>query len=344
MKAELRYTQSGSSLKSLWAVAAILFMLFGVGFVVGGGEDSKPANNPKSKNETAPTTGTPDNELDKHVENEAKKYGDPPGDKKLLPPLKVTAKSPRTVSDMAARIDAILDRKRKRRQDPRIAWGNRCGVPARAYIDIVGVIPGEAKAVEFIASKDGDKRQNLSRNYWPIRDTASTFAHYWHDLLVKRDPDNNRLIKTPDVFIKWLTHRFNSDGPWDEIVRSMLTAKGDQSLAGETFFILANSDNGQPAANRIVGTASALFLGNQLMCADMPCASHDLGMETERFLGPRRLFRQEPWPFARIPPRRTSPTMPHALPMHRLGKPSVKQRRIRFRRCRMEASRFPTRK
>ncbi len=92
--------------------------------------------------------------------------------------------------------------------------------------------------------------------------------------MVKRDPDNNRLIKTPDVFIKWLTHRFNSDGPWDEIVRSMLTAKGDQSLAGETFFILANSDNGQPAANKIVGTASALFLGNQLMCAE--CHVHPM--------------------------------------------------------------------
>ncbi len=183
MKAELRYTQSGSSLKSLWAVAAILFMLFGVGFVVGGGEDSKPANNPKSKNDTAPTTGTPDNELDKHVENEAKKYGDPPGDKKLLPPLKVTAKSPRTVSDMAARIDAILDRKREAAKIP----ASRGATDAEFLLGPTSTSSAlsqvKQKPLNSLRARMAISAENLSRNYWPIRDTASTLhttgTIYW---------------------------------------------------------------------------------------------------------------------------------------------------------------------
>src|SRR5207237_9286566 len=80
--------------------------------------------------------------------------------------------------------------------------------------------------------------------------------------------DNNQIIKTHDGFVKWLAHQFNADKPWNEIVHEMLTGKGDQALAGETFFVLANAENGQPAPNKIVGTASALFLGNQLMCAE----------------------------------------------------------------------------
>ena len=49
-------------------------------------------------------------------------------------------------------------------------------------------------------------------------------------------------------------------------IRDRLTAEGDQALAGETFFILANAESGQPAPSKIVGTAAALFLGNQLQC------------------------------------------------------------------------------
>src|SRR5207302_1992987 len=103
------------------------------------------------------------------------------------------------------------------------------------------------------------------------------FAHYWHDLLVKRDQDNNRGIKTHDVFLRWMSHQFNANRPWDDVVRSLLTAQGDQALAGETFFILANSEMGQPAPNKIVGTAAALFLGNQLMCCE--CHVHPVTPE-----------------------------------------------------------------
>jgi hypothetical protein len=118
------------------------------------------------------------------------------------------------------------------------------------------------------------------------------FAHYWHELLVKRDADATAGIKTHSVFVKWLTHQFNINRPWDDTVRAMLTAQGDQALAGETFFILANSDNGQPAANKIVGTAAALFLGNQLMCAE--CHIHPANKEWHQqdFWGLAAFFRK----------------------------------------------------
>jgi hypothetical protein len=209
-----------------------------------------------------------DSELDELVKNEANKYGPQGPDGKLLPPLKITAKSARSVNEVAAKIDAIIDRELEKAKVPASGPASDAEFLRRAYVDILGVIPTVEKARQFIDSTDSRKREKLIAELLGDSQYGYNFAHYWHDILIKRDPDNNRQIKAGDVFIKWLAHRLNNNRSWDDIVRSMLTAKGDQTLAGETFFILANADNGQPAPAKIVGTASALFLGNQLMCAE----------------------------------------------------------------------------
>ena len=207
-------------------------------------------------------------ELDRLVEKEAHNYGEHGGSQKLLPPLKITVHAARPATDVAAQIDAILDRRLEAAKIPASPATTDAEFLRRISVDITGVIPTEAKVRGFIASKDSSKREKLIAELLADPQYGQNFAHYWHDLLVKRDLDNNQQIRAQDVFVKWLTRRFNANRPWNEIVHSMLTASGDQALAGETFFILANSENGQPAANKIVGTSSALFLGNQMMCAE----------------------------------------------------------------------------
>jgi len=137
----------------------------------------------------------------------------------------------------------------------------------RATLDLHGHIPSVDQTVRFLADQRPDKRARLIDELLEHQDFGFRLAHYWRDLLLKRDPDKRNLPNEP-VFISWMARQFNHGQPWDKIVRTMLTAEGDEALAGETFFLLANEDDKQPAPNKIVATTAALFMGIQLQCAE----------------------------------------------------------------------------
>ncbi|HEX3151842.1 MAG TPA: DUF1549 domain-containing protein, partial [Gemmataceae bacterium] len=225
--------------------------------------------------EPPPVIGTPDPELDKLVEREAAKEPLPKG-KVNLAPIAHKA-SARTPAGVATDLDALIDRKLTEAGIAPSPPADDAEFLRRVYLDIIGVIPSAATTRAFLADSNTDKRARVVDQLFADPQFGENFSHYWHDLLVKRDQDNNRGIKTHDVFLKWMAHQFNNNRPWNEVVRSMLTAQGDQALAGETFFMIANSENGQPAPNKIVGTAAALFLGNQLMCCE--CHVHPVTPE-----------------------------------------------------------------
>lgn len=137
----------------------------------------------------------------------------------------------------------------------------------RAFLDLHGHIPPIERTVQFLADTSPDKRAKLIDELLAHPDFGFRLAHYWRDLLLKRDPDKKGL-PNETVFVSWLARQFNHGQPWHKTVHAMLTAQGDEALAGQTFFILANEDDKQPAPNKIVATASALFMGIQLQCAE----------------------------------------------------------------------------
>jgi hypothetical protein len=223
----------------------------------------------------APPSGS-EPDLDDLVKKEAakdnKEWGNAARGGRLEP---VTAPAvARTPDQVAAEIDRIIAARLAAAKITPSPRADDAEFIRRAYLDIAGVVPPVVKAKAFLADKSLDRRAKLIDELLASHDYGEHFAHYWHELLVKRDPENNQTIQTHDVFVKWMTRQLNNNRPWDEVVRTMLTAAGDQALAGETFFILANSEAGQPAPSKIVGTAAALFLGNQLMCAE--CHVHPM--------------------------------------------------------------------
>jgi hypothetical protein len=174
----------------------------------------------------------------------------------------------RDPKDVAAAIDRLIDARLAEAKVTASPRADDAEFLRRVYLDLTGCVPPVAKTKAFLADQSPDKRIKLIDELLASHDFGEHFAHYWHELIVKRDPETNHTIQAQDVFVKWLTRQFNTNRPWDQTVHAMLTAAGDQALAGETFFVLANAENGQPAANKIVGTAAALFLGNQLQCAE----------------------------------------------------------------------------
>ena len=242
---------------------------------------SGPALFDPSVGESSPTTAiTPTttpagmgDDLDDIVKKNAPAYAGekadrPKGETIVLAPVAVRVTAPRDPEQLAAEIDRIVNAKLAEAKIPVSPQANDAEFLRRVYLDLTGSIPPITKTRAFLADTSVDKRARLIDELLDSHNFGDQFAHYWHELLVKRDPDNNGPIQTHDVYIKWLTRQFNQNRPWDQVVRSMLTAEGDQALAGETFFVMANCENGQPAPDKMVATAAALFLGNQLQCAE----------------------------------------------------------------------------
>ncbi|WP_161967118.1 DUF1549 domain-containing protein [Fimbriiglobus ruber] len=235
-----------------------------MGSAMGAGDDPDEEPEPMSAS-TAPLGNDPP--IDDLVQKESTKW-ETEGKGGVLSPIPVTATGPREPAAVATEIDRAINARLKTAGLTPAPRADDAEFLRRAYLDIVGCIPPLAKTKSFLADTSPGKRAKLIDDLLADHEAGVNFAHYWQELLVKRDPDNNKAIQTREVFVKWMTGQFNQNHPWDHTVKSMLTAQGDQALAGETFFVLANAENGQPAANKMVGTAAALFLGNQLMCAE----------------------------------------------------------------------------
>lgn len=222
---------------------------------------------------TAPPPAT-EPDLDNLVQKEAPKYGASDKPKGELVAVVVKGSGASAPKDVAAEIDRIIDARLTEAKIPPSPQADDAEFLRRAFLDIAGCVPPVARVQSFLADRSPEKRAKLIDELLASHDYGDHFAHYWHELIVKRDPESNNSIQTHDVFMKWMTRQLNQNRPWNEVVRTMLTAEGDQALAGETFFILANSENGQPSPNKLVGTAAALFLGNQLQCAE--CHIHPM--------------------------------------------------------------------
>lgn len=140
----------------------------------------------------------------------------------------------------------------------------------RVYLDLTGRIPTAEKAAAFLDSKNPDKRRLLIDELLTSPNYGQYFGTLWRDLIVKGD-DNNDAMAT-EGFRLWLADRFNKNPGWDVTVRAMLTAEGRTLEKPEGTFFLANRNMSAVSPSKVVASATKLFMGNQLQCAE--CHNH----------------------------------------------------------------------
>jgi hypothetical protein len=135
----------------------------------------------------------------------------------------------------------------------------------RAYLDITGVIPPADKAAAFIDTTDPAKRSKLIDELLASHNYGRHMADIWQDLLVPHDSNNRRL--PPDALHAWLEKAFNDNQPWDKLVFNIMTASGSQEDNAAVTYFIAN-----PTPDKVTDSATRLFLGVQLQCAQ--CHNH----------------------------------------------------------------------
>ncbi|MFO1021254.1 MAG: DUF1553 domain-containing protein [Planctomycetales bacterium] len=138
----------------------------------------------------------------------------------------------------------------------------------RVNLDIVGHIPNEKTATEFLreGTKNDDRREKLLEELLSSPDFARNFASQWANLLVGRRPPNQ--IDRAGLQ-KFLQEQFEKNRPWNEIVRALITAEGSQRENGAVNFLLAHLNDGAVPATSL---SARLFLGTQIQCTQ--CHNH----------------------------------------------------------------------
>jgi hypothetical protein len=137
----------------------------------------------------------------------------------------------------------------------------------RASLDITGTLPTPARVRSFVADTDPAKRSKLVDSLLETPEYSYYFANKWADILrVKRRGEAVRAYGTFS-FHRWIQSAIAQDMPYDQFVRAILTASGDELTHPTTVWY---KELQQP--EQFVDDLAQVFLGLRLACAQ--CHHH----------------------------------------------------------------------
>lgn len=167
---------------------------------------------------------------------------------------------------------------------------NDAGYLRRIYIDITGTIPPAQAAEDFIADKSNSKRERAVEALLDSPGYANQWTNYWDGVLMASARSQ---VIDRGAFRQWLRSQFEHNTPWNRFVYDLITATGQNSLGGTYAQTMMAGNESAPvttgetgvingATNWVLkyqgkpedlsGTASKLFLGVQIQCAQ--CHDH----------------------------------------------------------------------
>jgi hypothetical protein len=137
----------------------------------------------------------------------------------------------------------------------------------RIYLDFIGRNPTPDEVTAFVLDPSSDKRGKVIDQLLNDPRFGENWGRYWRDVIMYRRTDDRAQLASP-ALNGYLTEQFNKNAPWDEIVRSFITATGDVRENGATGLIMAQNGN----TSDITSEVSRIFLGIQVQCAN--CHDH----------------------------------------------------------------------
>jgi hypothetical protein len=181
-------------------------------------------------------------------------------------------------AELASWIDARLDASwRAKGMTPQPVVGDDVFL-RRAYLDLNGSIPSVAEAHDFLDSTNSDKREQLIFNLLNDKRFAEHNGRLWARTLA---PAGN----TRGPLEAWLRTEIGKNTPFDQIARSILTAKGPATTATPASFYFAVGNSPEKVAEAVTRG----FLGVRLGCAQ--CHNHPFTKwKKEHFWGMAAFF------------------------------------------------------
>jgi hypothetical protein len=135
----------------------------------------------------------------------------------------------------------------------------------RVSLDICGVLPTPEETLAFLKSNAPDKRALLIDRLLERSEYADFWTLKWLDVL--RSNRRTIQIKGIHVYQDWLHEQIERNAPFDQIVRSLVTAKGNTSANPPANFYRIARD-----PQNLAETTAQLFFGIRMQCAK--CHNH----------------------------------------------------------------------
>ncbi|MCH8043824.1 MAG: DUF1553 domain-containing protein [Planctomycetes bacterium] len=137
----------------------------------------------------------------------------------------------------------------------------------RASLDTIGTLPTADEVRSFLDDPAKDKRDRLIESLLGRKEFVDYWTFRWADLLLV----NGRRLRPDAVkaYYQWIRSQVEGNTPWDEMVRSIITAKGSSIENGATNFYALHQSPEEMSEN-----VSQAFLGLSIGCAK--CHNHPL--------------------------------------------------------------------
>jgi hypothetical protein len=135
----------------------------------------------------------------------------------------------------------------------------------RVFLDTIGTLPTPGEARRFLADPAPDKRHRLVAKLLDRPEYADYWAQRWSDIL---QIDKDTITPQGTVAMtRWVRGQLQRNVPYDQFVRSILTAQGSTLSESPAAFFQVQSD-----AEKSARAVSQLFLGVRIECAQ--CHHH----------------------------------------------------------------------
>jgi hypothetical protein len=139
----------------------------------------------------------------------------------------------------------------------------------RATIDIAGRLPTREEVEAFAADEEANKRAALVDRLLASDDYAAYFASKWSAILRNRRRSSNDKPEPTFAFHAWIVESLAENKPYDQFVREVLTARGEEIKSPPVIWYREVKDQTTQLED-----AAQLFLGQRIGCAR--CHHHPL--------------------------------------------------------------------
>ena len=182
-----------------------------------------------------------------------------------------------TIKKLARYADnLVLEKLRSERQRPTRDTDDYTFM-RRAYLKIIGRIPGKAEIDEFKTEMRGDKLKLINK----LLDTEGYVSHqlnYFADILRIQDKLNNTNINSGFRYREYVRNEIRANTPFDEFVQKLIAAEGAYYDSGNEAIGFYLRDRGMPLDN--LANTVQVFLGTRLECA--MCHDHPFDKWTQK--------------------------------------------------------------
>lgn len=141
----------------------------------------------------------------------------------------------------------------------------------RVSLDLTGQIPDAATVVAFVNDKTPDKRARKIDELLAADAFADRWTMWFGDLVQNVTVSNNvrEYYLGRDAYYAFIKDAWKNGMPYDQLVRTVISGKGDSYATGNANFIVRQLQNNGPAQDtydNLAAQSGERFLGMPLLC------------------------------------------------------------------------------